>query len=430
MNENLPEISRLPEAPFRAVISPIAFVFMSLASLALSGCSSGDNSVPALKSQALLGEALFFDVNLSLNRTQSCATCHDPERAFVDGRVGDDGQIRAVSLGDDGISLGDRNAPTAAYAMFNPAFHYGTHARFNSQQGDYEGFIGGQFHDGRAPGLEEQAEGPPVNPIEMGMPDKASVVERIRENPDYVDSFEYLFGNTVFNEVDTAYAAAADAIAEFERSEEFAPFNSIYDRVLAGEWEADDPNHLYNPLSKAAQGKALFFSQQFTNCATCHQLRPNSSTDEVFTNHEFHNIGIPVNEAVRAANGAADEFLDNGLLDNPAVVDESQRGKFKVPTLRNVAVTGPYMHNGVFRELRTVIQFYDHFLTGSEFTNNPETGKPWRSPEIADTISLAELEDGRTLSANEVDAIVCFLRTLTDARYEHLIEDQGVDCSQ
>ncbi|MCK5747588.1 MAG: cytochrome-c peroxidase, partial [Oricola sp.] len=106
-----------------------------------------------------LGRSLFFDTNLSKNRTEACASCHDPEFAFTDPRG-------MASPGDDGVSLGDRNAPTAAYASFSPAFH-------RDKDGEW---VGGQFLDGRAASLEEQAGGPPLNPAEMGMPDKAAVV--------------------------------------------------------------------------------------------------------------------------------------------------------------------------------------------------------------------------------------------------------------
>lgn len=381
--------------------------------------SSAASSEPGFRNKAELGEALFSDVNLSLNRTQSCATCHDPEHAFVDARLDTEGKVVATSLGDDGVSLGDRNTPTAAYALMSPEFHYGSHSRINSQQPDYTGFIGGQFLDGRATDLAAQAEGPPLNPVEMGMPDEASVVQRIIDNSDYVASFEKLYGATVFDTVDIAYDAAAEAIAAFEKTSVFFAFDSRYDRSLTGDY-------LYDPLSKAAQGKALFFSQQFTHCATCHQLQPNGHKQEVFTNYEYHNIGVPGNSADRLLNGQSSTFVDQGLLDNPEVVDASEKGKFKVPTLRNVAVTAPYMHNGVFRELRTVIAFYDHFLTGSEHVLNPETGVPWVNAEIVETVALPELEDANLLSDDDIDALECFLRTLTDGRYESLLPDDGL----
>lgn len=135
-----------------------------------------------------------------------------------------------------------------------------------------------------------------------------------------------------------------------------------------------------------------------------------------------------MNAALRAINGKGSDFIDTGLSANPLVTETNANGKYKVPSLRNIAVTAPYMHNGVFRKLSTVIQFYDHYLTGSIHTLNPETGAPWQAPEVADNISLTELEDGNKMSTEDVVAMECFLRTLTDARYEALMPDIGIDC--
>lgn len=395
------------------------------ATLALAGCGGGSGTAPAFDTKEALGEGLFFDENLSRDRTQSCATCHNPEHAFIDDRVGDDGKIPAVSLGDDGTSLGDRNAPTAAYAKFSPDFHIGTSVRINSQQPDYVGFLGGQFLDGRELDLKGQAGGPPLNPVEMNMPDKASVVERIKENPDYIRAFESLYDEGIFDDVEAAYAAMAESIAIFEKTDLFSPFDSKYDRSLL---DSSDPE-FYELSFKELTGKALFFSQQFTNCATCHQLHASKHKRETFSSYEYHNIGVPPNDRVRLINGKGLDFIDNGLFDNPAVTDEAEKGKYKVPTLRNVAVTEPYMHNGVFRDLETVVKFYDHFLVGSLFTDNPETGAPWRDGEVTSTINFVELQDGRKMSQQNIGDMVCFLRTLTDARYEDLIESKGIECS-
>jgi len=350
-----------------------------------------------------LGKALFFDTNLSKNRSQACATCHNPDFAFTDPRETEVG--KAVSLGDDGTSLGDRNAPTAAYAKFSPRFH-------KVKTGQY---VGGQFLDGREPDLAGQAGGPPLNPIEMGMPDKASVVARLWENADYVTAFAKLFGPKVREDTNAAYAAMTQAIAAFEQTQEFAPFDSKYDRYLRGEAKLTDQEDL---------GRLLFFSQQFTNCNLCHQLHTmQPAKGETFTNYQFHNIGIPVNEAVRKANGSKPDFVDHGLLDNAAVKDRAQSGKFKVPSLRNVAVTGPYMHNGVFKDLRTTILFYNKYNTKDpNRLINPETGKPFRAPEVAENLSMKELTHGPALDNKRINALVAFLKTLTDKRYEHLLE--------
>ncbi|MBO6581244.1 MULTISPECIES: cytochrome-c peroxidase [Thalassospira] len=354
---------------------------------------------------AALGEALYFDTNLSANRSMSCATCHDPSTGFRDPRV--DVASGSFSLGDDGESLGDRNAPTASYAKFSPPFHV-------REDGVA---VGGQFWDGRAMDLAEQAGGPPLNPIEMGMPDKASVVARLREDDDYVAGFKALFGNDIWSDADQAYGAMTKAIAAFEEGDEFAPFDSKYDRFLRGE---------YKMTAQEELGRVLFFSQQFTNCNTCHMLKTSPTAEgETFTNYEFHNIGVPRNVATRAAVRKDVGFTDNGLLDNAAIDDPVYRGKYKTPSLRNVAVTGPYMHNGVFADLETVVRFYNKYNSKAEINQtNPETGKPWGEPEVAETISLKELEQGDALDEKRIDAIVAFLKTLTDARYEPLLEQQ------
>ncbi|KAA3630899.1 MAG: methylamine utilization protein MauG [Proteobacteria bacterium] len=349
-----------------------------------------------------LGRMLFFDTNLSRNRTQSCATCHVPSRAFSDPR--DNGVGGAASLGDDGQSLGDRNTPTAMYARFSPGFH----------ETDEGMKVGGQFLDGRARNLAEQAAGPPLNPIEMNMPDVASVVARIEENPVYLAAFRDQFGDAVFDQPKTAFVAMTESIAAFERTGEFAPFDSKYDRFLRGEAQLTEQEDL---------GMTLFFSRQFTNCNLCHQLRRSPAAErETFTNYEYHNIGVPRNLSLRTADAKDPEFVDRGLLDNPSVDEMQAAGRFKVPTLRNVAVTPPYMHNGVFEDLRTVILFYNKYNSRSESRQiNPETGARWAPPEVPENLSIEELETGPSLDDQRVDALVAFLKALTDRRYEHLL---------
>ncbi len=351
-----------------------------------------------------LGQLLYFDTNLSKNRTQSCATCHDPQAGFVDPR--DNGAKKMASLGDDAQSLGDRQAPTASYAAFSPAFH-------QTKDGTY---VGGQFWDGRAGTLADQAGGPPLNPAEMGLASKQEAIARLKENDTYVESFQALFGKDIFEDVDKAYLKMTEALQAYEQTEEFSPFDSKYDRYLRGEVKLTDQEEL---------GRILFFSQQFTNCNQCHQLRKLPGAEkETFSNYEYHNIGVPANTALRALNGVSATLVDDGLLANPAVKDEAQQGKYKVPTLRNVAVTGPYMHNGVFQDLRTVVKFYNKYNSRSQPSQiNPESKQPWGEPEVADTVSLKELEIGDALNSKRIDALVAFMKTLTDARYEHLLEN-------
>jgi len=370
----------------------VAFTLISGAAAA-----EGYNSVEAL------GEALFFDVNLSQNRTQSCATCHNPDHGYVDTRQTDAGL--AYSLGDDGESLGDRNAPTITYAREVPSF------RVN----DMDYYMGGQFLDGRAHDLAAQAGGPPLNPIEMGMPDKVSVVLRLAENTDYVAALKAYFDADVAD-VDATYDAMTQAIAAYERTDLFAPYDSKYDRAVRGD---------YVMTPQEALGQDLFFDKERTNCSLCHvENEQPASAGELFTAHEYFNLGVPTNVPGRKANGVLVGKIDFGLLGNPEVNDVIEMGKFRTPTLRNVAVTGPYMHNGIFNDLRTVVLFYNRYnIDEAEWQINPETGKPFGWPEVPKTLAVRELTHGPALTNQEIDALVAFMETLTDARYEDLLQE-------
>ena len=350
-----------------------------------------------------LGQALFFDTNLSANRNQSCASCHHPGRAFSDSR--DNGVSGAVSLGDDGKSLGDRNTPGTTYAFLVPEFH-------RNEENEY---VGGYFLDGRAATMADQAAEPFVNPIEMALPDSDAVVNRVRENPAYVESFEELYDDSIFADPDRAFRAIVESIVAFEHTELFAPFDSKYDRYLRGEYALTVEEEL---------GRVLFFSQ-LINCSSCHLLDTREfSAGEVFSNHRYHNIGVPTNRRVQEQNGFDRGHRDLGLLENPDVDDPAMAGKFRVPSLRNVAVTGPYMHNGVFQDLRTAILFYNRFmLSNRQSQTNPETGELWGEPEVAETVDLDLLREGQPLAANHVAALVAFLTALTDQRYESLLDE-------
>ena len=364
-------------------------IISSVLLILIVGC---ENSSNAVVTKASLGELLYSDTNLSLNRTQSCATCHVPDNGFADPRSNDasiNNAASAGSLGDNGTSIGDRNAPTAAYAAFIPEFSHGSRERIGDQgdNGDYTGYMGGQFWDGRESTLAGQAGGPPTNPDEMGMGSKSDTVDRIQENSEYVTMFNKLYGDTIFDDVDSAYDAMAQSIAEFEKTDEFSPFDSKYDRSLTGDYT-------YPVISKASVGKTLFFSSDFT-CASCHQLKERGQQQELFTGFEYHNLGVPENTGLRGVNGATGP--DNGLFNNAEVnSDVDQKGKFKTPTLRNVAVTAPYMHNGVFESLRGVLFFYQHAkMRANDIDNgtdlndiiNPETGVEFLEAEVTDNIN-------------------------------------------
>jgi cytochrome c peroxidase len=381
--------------------------YVLAATICLGMLVVGTNAISAPQEAdiASLGQALFLDSSLSANRNQSCASCHDSGQAFSDSR--DNGVAGAVSLGDDGSSLGDRNTPGTTYASLIPDFH-------KNEKGEY---VGGYFLDGRAATMVDQAAEPFVNPLEMALPDAAAVVERVRENAYYVEALRKHFGESIFSDSDKAFLAITESIVTFERTALFAPFDSKYDRYLRGEYELTANEEI---------GRVLFFSQ-IINCSSCHLLDTREfSPHEVFSNHRYHNIGVPTNKQVREKNGIAVSHRDLGLLQNPAVDDPAMAGKFRVPSLRNVAVTGPYMHNGVFQDLRTAILFYNRFtLSNSKSQINPETGVRWRAPEVAETVDLELLREGQPLAENHVVALVAFLRALTDQRYESLLDQSA-----
>ena len=360
------------------------------------------NANPESGDLADLGRGLFFDARLSATGNQSCSSCHDPSRAFSDAR--DNGVAGAASLGDDGVSLGDRNAPSLSYASLTPDFH-------RNVDGEH---VGGFFVDGRAATMTEQAQEPILNPIEMALPNADVVRKIVRAIPGYAAAFEELIGPASLNSPEQALISVATAIAAFENTVEFSPFDSKYDRYLRGELSLDKEEEL---------GRILFFSE-LINCNRCHLLdRREHRPREVFTNHRYHNIGVPINSKLRAKNGLGEDHVDKGLLQNPRVNDKAQSGRFRVPSLRNVAITGPYMHNGVFKELETAIVFYNRFLLISdESRTNPETNQPWGAAEVPQTVDLELLREGQPLTERRVSQLVAFLETLTDQRYEHLLE--------
>ncbi|WP_019673178.1 cytochrome-c peroxidase [Psychrobacter lutiphocae] len=363
---------------------------------------------------AEVGRLLFFDTDLSFNRTMSCATCHDPTNAFTDQRKTIANGI--VSRGADGKSFGVRNTPTISYTNASPTFHF-------DQQ--LQEFVGGQFWDGRSATHAQQALGPPLDKNEMAMPSAVELVKRLQNNPIYADAFKSVYGKDIFfiqtqyskyrklgdpREQPQAFTAMGNFISAFEKTDFFSPYDSKYDRYLAGE---------YTLSAIEDQGRRLFFEDPDVSCRNCHMMKSASATKEPFSNYRFRNVGVPRNPLLLALPGKSPDFRDNGMMDNTRSNTEAFQGKFKTPTLRNIAVTPPYMHNGVFRELRTVVEFFDHFNNPNRKLN-PETGQPWSAPEIDKNIANVDLM-GRALSDQEIDALVAFMMTLTDKRYEDIV---------
>lgn len=333
-----------------------------------------------------LGSLIFFDTNLSTPPGQSCATCHDPDAGFADP----DSRF-PVSQGVHEDRFGSRNTPTVTYAALTPEF------RMNNGQD----FIGGQFLDGRAANLAEQAKQPFLNPLEMANPDKLAVIEAVRA-ADYAALFEEVYGEGSLDDVETAYDQIADALAAFQGSDEISPFTSKFDAFLAGQVVLTDQER---------RGFVLFDGQG--QCFACHSI-------PLFTDHTYSNLGVPKNpdnpfyDLPPEFNPDGAAFVDLGLAANPNVLLASENGKFRVPTLRNVAITPPYMHNGVFQTLKEVVDFYN---TRDVLPLCDETGAPgvdcWPAPEVADNVEV-QLMGNLGLTPDDVADIVAFLLTLTD----------------
>jgi cytochrome c peroxidase len=340
-------------------------------------------SAAELSPKEALGRLLFFDPMLSTPPGQSCAHCHSPTAGF-----GDPNHLLPVSRGVHPDRYGNRDDLTASYAAFIPPLE------FDEEEGLW---VGGLFWDGRASSLAEQAKGPPLNPLEMANPDVATVVASIREGA-YRDDFLAVYGEDALDDVDQAYEFMADAIAAFEMTEVFSPFDSKYDLYLAGEVELT-PREL--------SGLALFEDETKGNCAACHPSQPSpDGTPPLFTDYTYDNLGTPRNPELpfyampQEFNPDGVDYVDLGL--GPVVGDPELNGFIRVPTLRNVGVTSPYMHNSVFKNLYQVVAFY-----------NSRDVKPWPEAEVPANVNREELGD-LGLTPEEIEDIVAFMLTLTD----------------
>ena len=324
----------------------------------------------ALTEKEALGKKLYFDENLSEPNGQACASCHLPSAGFADPD-----QNLPVSEGVIPGLFGGRNSPTASYAAFSPEF---------TLKG---GVKGGQFWDGRAANLTEQAKGPFLNPVEMNNPDKATVNADVAASM-YATNFEAVYGVGSLNNVELAYDQVADAIATYEKSIELNAFNSKFDEVKAGRASF---------TVEEQQGFDLFTGRG--KCAHCHSLGGGKKQD-VFSDFSYHNIGLPSNT----------EF-PYSLIINPqpdlglggVIINDKYNGQFKTSHLRNIAATAPYMHNGVLKTLKEVVNFY----------NTRDIPGVWPAPEVPDNLDGNFIGDLGLTDAEE-DAIVLFMETLTD----------------
>jgi cytochrome c peroxidase len=373
----------------------------------------------------MLGRMIFCDMNLSNPPgKQSCATCHSPATGFS-GPRSDVNAAGAVYPGaantDADPRFGNRKPPTAAYATPSPVLSY-------DEAEDL--FSGGLFFDGRATGWRlgdpaaEQALGPFLNPVEQNLPDARTVVQRVC-GAMYGNMFRSLFGSAACGaratqaQIDAAYDGIGAAVSAFEASPMVNRYGSKYDRFLRGEAKL---------TALERKGLALFKGK--ANCAACHPADPDEDGNPpLFTDNTFDNLGLPANpENPATMKGGIDLALGDFLRSPEATAKgfgglaEANDGKHRVPPLRNVdkrpdaSFVKAYGHNGYFKTLKQIVHFYNtrDVLQPCETARVAKVGQTcWPAPEVEQNVNREELGNLR-LSDQEEDAIVAFLKTLSD----------------
>ncbi len=394
-----------------------AALMVACAAGALAGATTADDGESALSPTQLLGKRLLEDPNLSEPRGMSCVSCHAPGHAFQ----GNNGSpVAAVALGSRPGQLGTRKTPTLMYKTYSPAFGV-----YKDNEDGKETIVvkGGQFWDGRAKDLVDQTTSPLLNPAEMNNPSLDAVVKKVAEG-DYAPLVKSVYGAAAFDDPKTMMANLSKAMFAYEASARFAPFSSKFDDVLRGRAR-------FTPQEQ--RGFALFTDPQKGNCTACHagKLESKDPADWILTDFTYDSLGVPRNSAI-PANADASAF-DLGLCKRPGLAPmlpkeielSSLCGAFKVPTLRNVAVSGPYFHNGGIASLRDAVAFYatrdtdprhwyPKLATGEadKFNDLPGGDKP--------NVNTKEVPYDRKpgqrprLNVAEIDALTAFLGTLTD----------------
>lgn len=375
--------------------------------------ANGD--VPPADKLAELGRKIFFDPGLSASGQQACASCHNPANAY--------GPANALPVQKGGPQLKDtgfRNTPALRY-LHAPFAFTEQHIDLLDGNGQPPGPAGGRTWDGRVNGAREQALMPLLDAKEMANKNLGEVVARLRKAP-YAQEFDALLsppGTHILDDEEGAISWLTSAIEFFEQSiEDFHPFTSKYDAYLKGR----------TTLTAAeTRGVKLFTNKERGNCASCHPITPMSTTMPFprFTDFEYTALGVPRNHAIEANHNP--DFFDLGLCgpmrqdlrDKPAFC-----GKFRAPTLRNVALRKAYFHNGVFHSLKQVLDFYATRDThperwygkGRQGRVTPYDDLPARyHANVNHDVPFKPRPDGQPrLNEQDIRDLEAFLRTLTD----------------
>jgi cytochrome c peroxidase len=353
-----------------------------------------------------LGRAIFFDTNLSEPRGTSCASCHDPDHAFS----GNNGSTSGVPRGSRPGHFARRSSPSVMYLKYAPKFHFAMDDDDDLQEAPH----GGLFWDGRVDSIRELVRQPLLNPDEMNNRDLRGVAEKIKGAP-YADAFRAEFGSVLGN-VEATVDAVGRVVEAFLTSKEMAPFSSRYDAYVTGRGKL-------TPYEM--QGLRLFKDPAKGGCSGCHRLYDTGRDPSLsmFTDYGFDAVAVPRNDKLPSSRKP-----DLGLCERTDKQTPSSQpvycAAFRTPSLRNVAVRTSYMHNGAFSNLRDVVAFYATratdpkrwYKSGVKYEDVPAK---FRGQINVSSIPYNRREgDVPALNDQEIDAIVAFLHTLTDARFE------------
>ena len=335
---------RVASSAFSTKLAPIAASRNHDVEPVAASAVAADAGAQTSAARVSLGRAIFFDSRLSVPEGTSCASCHDPKRAFA----GNHGSTNGVALGSRPNHFAKRNTPSVLYLRFVRKFHL--HWEEDAPQVNaYAGF----FWDGRVDSIVDLARQPLLSPDEMNGGNAARVAATIAAGA-YAADFRKEFGSALDDpDPNVILKALGEAVDAYLLSPEMSPFSSRYDDYIRGKEQL-------TPIE--TQGLTLFKDPAKGACSGCHKLNDRSPDPKgsLFTDYEFDGVGAPRNRALPATRDP--EYFDLGLCER---ADDDYKaktaefcGQFRTPSLRNVAVRQRFMHNGVFSKLRDVVAFY------------------------------------------------------------------------
>ncbi|WP_342616398.1 cytochrome c peroxidase [Rhodoferax sp. GW822-FHT02A01] len=365
---------------------------------------------PSAKELAELGKALFFDTALSASGKMSCASCHSPQHAYGPPNA------LPVQLGGPALRTpGLRAVPSLTYRQQTPPFneHFSDNDGNDSED---QGPTGGSTWDGRVSSVHEQAQLPLLSPLEMANADSASVVRQLQQSAS-ARRMRETFGPHVLDTPDKAWNGLLWALEVFQQNpEDFYPYNSKYDAFLRGQTQLSQ---------QELRGMRAFNDPEKGNCASCHVSAVKRGAFPDFTDFGLIALGVPRNNRIAA--NANKDWYDMGLC-GPIRTDLTDHkdycGRFKTPSLRNVAIRKSFFHNGVFHTLEEAVAFYVERDTRPEkYYPRNSKGEVQRFDDLPNDLQIAintdapfggKRGDKPALNAAEVRDVVAFLRTLTD----------------